>query len=64
VADRKAVIDEALRNGGDDALESVNQDVFSRLVLANQADGKQSVSNSELVITPSDFPVNSLLTIP
>jgi len=46
------MIDEALQNGGEDALESVNQDVFSRLVLANQADGKQSLSSSELVNTP------------
>lgn len=49
VAQRKAIIDEALKNGGDDALETVKQDVFSRLVLASQSDGKQSLSDSELV---------------
>ncbi|KIM25188.1 hypothetical protein M408DRAFT_331296 [Serendipita vermifera MAFF 305830] len=49
VAQRKAIIDEALANGGDDALDSVNQDVFSRLVLASQSDGKQALSDSELI---------------
>ena len=52
VEQRKAVIDEALTNGGSDAIDSVNQDIFSRLVLASQSDGKQSLSNRELVIMP------------
>jgi hypothetical protein len=53
----------ALRHGGADAVESVNQDVFSRLVLANQADAKQSLSDSELVIHPPTL-ANSLLNTP
>lgn len=48
VVQRKATIEEALKNG-DAGNDYVQQDVFSRLVLANLTDGKNKLSDSELV---------------
>lgn len=48
VAQRRATIEEALKHGESDD-SYVKQDVFSRLVLANLTDGKNNLSDSELV---------------
>ncbi|PVF94766.1 cytochrome P450 [Serendipita vermifera] len=47
VSRRRSLIQEALRNGDDE--DTVKQDVFSRLILANETEGKHSLSDEELM---------------
>lgn len=50
---RKSLIREAIAHDdhGDD-YDSIKKDVFSRLVLASETDGKYGMSNTELVRDP------------
>jgi hypothetical protein len=56
IIQRKQKISDSLQENAGDVEQSVQRDVFSRLILSNLSEGKYSLKDNEIVRLPSHLP--------